>query len=165
MFSDTLIKLIIETTVDLNEEQKKVVYHNLMLQAAQYMESHNYSKVKEAGVRAFVEFLKMAYNVSRVALNVGSLIISLNCKTLKGLNQLWYDHLSGHLNKVAERYLVTDEMKTKLNLRKINLKTTIEEQNYLNCRKVLLEVSGEYQCLFFCCNNLGRVGDGACMLV
>ncbi|XP_015765549.1 PREDICTED: uncharacterized protein LOC107344415 isoform X2 [Acropora digitifera] len=141
--ADTLIKLIIETTVDLNEEQKKVVYHNLMLQAAQYMESHNYSKVKEAGVRAFVEFLKMAYNVSRVALNVGSLIISLNCKTLKGLNQLWYDHLSGHLNKVAERYLVTDEMKTKLNLRKINLKTTIEEQNYLNCRKVLLEVSGE----------------------
>ena len=112
------------------------------------MESHNYSRVKQTGVRAFVEFLKMAYNVSRVALNKGSLIISLSCKTLKGLDQLWNDYLSGHLNKVAERYLVTDEMMTKLNLRKINLKTTIEEQNYLNCRKVLLESSGEYQCLY-----------------
>ena len=101
-----------------------------MLQASQYMESHSYSKVKETGVRAFVEFLKMAYNVSRVAINKGSLIISLNCKTLKGLDQLWYEYLSGHLNKVAERYMVTDKMKMKLNLRKINLKTTIEEENY-----------------------------------
>ena len=128
------------------------------------MESRNYSKVKVTGVRAFLECLETAYNVSRVAVNKGSLIISLNCKTLKGLEQLWNDYLSGHLNKVAERYLVTDEMKTKLNLRKINLKTTIEEENYLNCRKVLLESSGEYQCLFFvCCNILGRVGNGVCV--
>ena len=82
---------------------------------------------------------------------------------LKGLDQLWYDYLSGHLNKVAERYLVTDKMKRKLKLRRINLKTTIEEENYLNCRKVLLESSGEYQCLFSCCNILGRVGNDVCM--
>ena len=121
----------------------------LMPLAITFMESRNYSKVKVQGVSAFLEFLEMMYNVSRVALNKGSLIISLNCKTLKGLDQLWNDYLSGHLNKVAERYLVTDEMKTKLNLRKINLKTTIEEENYLKCRKVLLESSGEYQCFFF----------------
>ena len=124
------------------------------------MESRNYSKVKVTGVRAFLEFLETAYNVSRVALNKGSLIISLNCKTLKGLEQLWNDYLSGHLNKVAERYLVTDKMKTKLNLRKINLKTTIEKESYLNCRRVFLESSGEYQCLFLCCNIMGRVGNG-----
>ena len=124
------------------------------------MESRNYSKVKVTGVRAFVEFLEKAYDVTLVALNKGSLIISLKCKTLKGLDQLWNDCLSGHLNKVAERYLVTDEIKTNLNLRKINLKTTIEVENYLNCRKVLSESSGEYQCLFLCCNILGRVGDG-----
>ena len=131
-----------------------------MPQASHFMESRNYSKVRETAVRAFLEFLKMAYNVSRVALNMGSLIISLNCKTLKGLDQLWNDYLSGHLNKVAERYLVTHKMKRKLKLRKINLKTTIEEENYLNCRKVLLEISGEYQCLCLCCNILGRVGNG-----
>ena len=112
------------------------------------MKTRNYSKVKVLGVRALIEFLESGYNQSQVAINVGSLIITLNCKTLKGLDQLWYDYLSGHLNKVAERYLVTDEMKTKLNRRKINLKATIEEQNYLNCRRVFMESSGEHQCIF-----------------
>ena len=148
LFSDLLIKFKIEA-VGLSEEQKKYVYDMSITQATTFLESHSYSKVKVTGVRALLEFLETTYDVSRVALNVGSLIISLNCKTLKGLDHLWNDYLSGHLNKVAERYLVTDEMKKKLNLKKINLKTTIEEENYLNCRKVLMECSGEYQCLFF----------------
>ena len=131
-----------------------------MWQSSLFLGSRNYSEETETALRDFFEFLKEAYKVIPCAVNKGSLIISLNCKTLKGLDQLWKDYLSGHLNKVAERYLVTDEMKTKVNLRKINLKTTIEEENYLNCRKVLLESSGEYQCLFLCCNILGRVGNG-----
>ena len=89
----------------------------------------------------------MTYNVSRVDLNVGSLIISLDCKTLSGLDQLWNDYLSGHLSKVAKGYFVTDQMKTKLNLRTIK-KTTIEEENYLKCKKILMECSGEYKSLF-----------------
>ena len=153
LFSDCLIKFKVET-VGLNEEQKKYVYDMSITQATTFVESHNYSKVKATGVRALLEFLETIYRVSRQALNVGSLIISLNCKTLKSLDQLWNDRLSGHLNKVAERYLVTDEMKKKLNLRTINLKTTIEEENYLNCRKVLMECSGEYQCLFFLYCNI-----------
>ena len=115
-----------------------------MRQASRLIESSKYSKVRETAVRALLEFLKMAYNVSPVDVNNGSLIISLNCKTIKDLDQLWNNYLSGHLNKVAERYLVTDKMKRKLKLRKINLKTSIEEENYLNCRKVFLEISGEY---------------------
>ncbi|XP_067021841.1 uncharacterized protein [Acropora muricata] len=138
---DRLIKLTIKITVDLNEEQKKDVYDMLMLQASKFMESCDYSQVKLTGVRAFLEFLELAYHVSRIALNKGSLIISLNCKTLRGLDQLWNDYLSGYLNKVAERYLETDEVKTKLNLKKINLKISIEEENYLDCRKILLESS------------------------
>ena len=117
------------------KKKKKDAYDMLIPQATTFMKSRNYSKVKVIGVGAFLEFLETAYSVSRVALNEGSVIISLNCKTLKGLDQLWNDHLSGHLNKVAERYLVTDEIKKRLNLRTINLKATIEEENYLNCRK------------------------------
>ena len=111
------------------------------------MKSRNYSEDKVTGVRAFLEFLEKAYNLSQVALDVGSLIIRLDCKTLRGLDQLWNDHLSGHLNKVAEGYLVTDEMKRKLNLRTIKLTTTIEKENYLKCKKVLVACSGE--CKFF----------------
>ena len=108
------------------------------------MKSRNYSKVKVTGVRAFLEFLETTYNVSRVALNVGSLIISLDCKTSRGLDQLWNDYRSGHLNKVVQDYLVADEIKKQLILRTIKLKTTIEEENYSNCKKVLMECSGEY---------------------
>ena len=121
------------------------------------MESRDYSEVKGTPLRDFLEFLKEAYKVFLRALNKGSLIISLNCKTLKGLDQLWNDYLSGHLIKVSELYLMTDEIK-KLNQRKINWMKAIE--NDLNRRKVLLESSGEYQCLFLCCNILGRVCNG-----
>ena len=113
------------------------------------MKSRNYSKVKVTGMRAFLEFLETTYNVSRVALNVGSLIISLDCKTSPGLDQMWNDYVSGHLNKVAERHLVTDEVKKKLNLRTIKLKITIEEENYLKCKKVLVTCSGECKCLMY----------------
>ena len=147
LFSDCLMKLKIEAA-GLNEEEKKDVYDMLTPQVTTFIKRRNYSKVKLQGVRSLIEFLERGYNLSQVALDKGSLIISLDCKTLKGLDQLWNDYLSGHLNKVAERYLVTQEMKKKLNLRKINLKTSIEEENYLNCRKVLLESSGEYQCLY-----------------
>ena len=57
--------------------------------------------------------------------------------------------ISCHLNKVTERHLVTNEMKKKLNLRTIKLKITIEEENYLKCKKVLKECSGEHK-MHFC---------------
>ena len=139
---------MIDTTTDFNEEQKKIVYHILTIEASLFMKSRSHTEMKETPLGDFLEFLKDAYKVFQRAFNKGSLIITLNCETLKGLDQLWYDYLSGHLSKVAEWYLVTDKMKRKLNLTTINLKTTIEEQNYLNCRKILMESSGEGQCLF-----------------
>ncbi|XP_015749629.1 PREDICTED: uncharacterized protein LOC107329456 [Acropora digitifera] len=136
LFSDRLIKLKVET-VDLNEEQKKDVSDMLILQATTFVKLRNYSKIKVTGVRAFLQYLETTYNLSRLTLNVGSLIISLDCKTSRGLDQLWNDYFSGHLNKAVERHLVTSEMKKKLNLRTIKLKITIEEENYLKCKKVL----------------------------
>ena len=52
---------------------------------------------------------------------------------------------------MAERHLVTDEMKKKLNLRTIKLKITIEEENYLKCKKILRLVacSGECKCFMY----------------
>ena len=148
LFSDHLIKLKIKTSAGLNEEQQKAVYELLLHHAIEYMKSRNYSKVKLPGVGAFLEYLELTYDVSCVTFNLGSLIISLDCKTLKGLDKLWNDYLSGHLNKVAKKHLVTYEMMKKLNRTKINLKTTIDEENYLNCRKVLMESSGEYKYFF-----------------
>ena len=97
---------------------------------------------------AFLKHLELTYDVSCLTFNLGSVIISLDCKTLKGLDKLWNDHLSGHLNKVANKHLVADETMKNLNLRAITLKTTIDKENYLNCRKILAETSGEYKYFF-----------------
>ena len=113
------------------------------------MKSRNYSKVKLPGVGAFLEYLELTYDVSCVTFNLGSLIISLDCKTLKGLDKLWNDHLSGHLGKVSKKHLVSDEMIKNLNLRTVNFKTVIDKENYLNCRKVFMELSSECK-NFFC---------------
>ncbi|XP_015778948.1 PREDICTED: serine/threonine-protein phosphatase 6 regulatory ankyrin repeat subunit A-like [Acropora digitifera] len=89
------------------------------------------------------KFITKNYGLLIKDIAVGSLIIVLNCQRKESLEHLWHDYLSGHLDKVAVRYLVTDEMKKRLNLETINLKTTIEKENYLKCRKVLMDCSGE----------------------
>ena len=122
----------------------------LVHHATEYMKARNYSKVKVPGVGAFLEYLELTYDVSCLTFNLGSLIIRLDYKTLKGLDKLWNDHLSCHLGKVAKKHLVADEMIKNLNLSTVNVKTTIDEENYLNCRKVLMELSSECKYLFLC---------------
>ena len=128
-------------------------------QVKSYLEVHDHSKDK--GVRALAKFITKNYGLLIKDIAAGSLIIVLNCQRKEILEHLWHDYLSGHLDKVAERYLVTDEMKRRLTLETITLKTTIEEENYLNCRKVLMDYSGEYKCLFRRFNIIG----GACNVV
>ena len=87
--------------------------------------------------------------MSLVTVGIGSIIFTVECPTLDSLEYLWSDYLSGELDKVAVRCFVTDDMKKKLNLDTIGLKTIIEEENYLNCLKVLRELPstclGEYK--------------------
>ncbi|XP_015765569.1 PREDICTED: uncharacterized protein LOC107344436, partial [Acropora digitifera] len=135
-----LIKLLISAT-DLSKEQLKKVHTMLSGQVKSYLEVHDHSKDK--GVRALAKFITKNYGLLIKDIAAGSLIIVLNCQRKEILEHLWHDYLSGHLDKVAERYLVTDEMKRRLTLETITLKTTIEEENYLNCRKVLMDCSGE----------------------
>ena len=73
----------------------------------------------------------------------GSLIITVQCPSLESLESLWNGYCSGYLNDIVERFLVTDELKRKLGIDDVRLKTTIEEQNYLVCKKAFMENSGE----------------------
>ena len=54
------------------------------------------------------------------------------------------DYCSGVLNEAAEKFLVTDDMKKEINLVTLRLKTIIEEESYLTCKKALMEKSGEF---------------------
>ena len=87
----------------------------------------------------------------------GSLIITVQCPTLESLESLWNGYCSGYLNEVVESFLVTDELKRKLGLDKVRLKTTIEQENYLICRKAFMENSGELAIL-------SRAFLGTCIL-
>ena len=106
-------------------------------------QDHSTDKLQE--VRKLTLALARTYWLLFEDYEMSSLIIIFKCQSLKSLELLWSDYLSGHLDKMAEQYLVTEEVKEKLNLETIRVKTTIEEENYLNCRKVLMECSGEYK--------------------
>ena len=92
---------------------------------------------------AFFKYLMEVYNLSVTSVQKGSFIITVQCPTLKSLERLWSDYQSGCLNAIAERFLVTDELKGNLGLDNIRLKITIEEENYLICKKAFVENSGE----------------------
>ena len=141
--TDRLVKLLIRT-VSLNEEQRKEVEKSLTQAVKNYLKFHDSPVIED-----FSLHLVTVYQVSLVTVSSGSIIVTVECPTLESLDHLWSDYLSGELDKVAERCFVTDEMKKKLNLDKICLKTIINEENYLNCRKALMELPsaclGEYK--------------------
>ena len=98
----------------------------------------------DSSIARFTEYLKKAYEVAVMMVKSGSLIITVQCLTLKSLESLWNDYCSGDLNDIVERFLVTDEIKRKLGMDNVRLKTTIEEEKYLSCKKAFIENSGEW---------------------
>ena len=74
----------------------------------------------------------------------GSIKITVKCRTLEILEQLWDDYCSGHLNAVAEECLITEKVKEELDMETITLTTTILEEDYLACKLSLMEISGTF---------------------
>ena len=131
LFSDRLVKVLIRT-VNLNEEQRKEVERFLALTVQNYVKFNHHPAIV-----AFAEHLITQYQMSLVTVGYGSIIFTVECPTVDSLEHLWRDCLSGELDKVAERCLVTEDIKKKLNLDRIGLKTIIDKENYLNCQKAL----------------------------
>ena len=145
IFSETLINLII-TAPHLTKEQQRAVYRMLASQVQTYQEFQDHSIDKQKGVGALTESIIKTYELLLESFKISSLVIIFNCQSIKSLDHLWTDYLSGHLDEMAEQFLVTEAMKEKLNLDTISLKTTIEKENYLQCRKILMECSGVLSC-------------------
>ena len=115
----------------------------------QIVQSSDHTRDWRYYVKSFTSLLTKIYKVIVVDVCTGSIVISLRCPTLESLEYLWRDYRSGDLDKLAERYLVTGEIKKKLNLETIYLRTNMDEENYLNCKKALMGLpstcSGEYK--------------------
>ena len=61
----------------------------------------------------------------------------MKCNNLEGLERLWEDYRSGRLNEIAEKYLVTDEIKRRFHVESVNLSTIIQKEDYLACKAFL----------------------------
>ena len=141
LFSETLVKLIISAPA--LEARKQILVEEILASHVQpYAEFQDHSSDKQKGVGAMTEAIIQSYGLLLKNVYMGSLIVIFDCQSLESLKHLWSDYLLGHLDKMAEQYLVTSEMKEKLKLETISLKTTIEQENYLQCKKVLSERSG-----------------------
>ena len=134
LFSDVSTK---HCFLELNDEQSNIVHETLARQIQLYIQYRQIST--EEGVSGLIEHIKKTYNLALESVGQGSLRITFQCPSLESLERLWTDCQSGHLNSIAKRYLVTEDIKTKLNVENVKLKTTIEEQNYRICKKILTE--------------------------
>ena len=135
------------TTRDLSSELEDVVDRMLRYQLEVYLKYNKTTKLSTAnGLSDFVKHLESTYNFSLTSVGMGSLVIKGQCPDLQSLESLWNGYHSGVLNEAAERLLVTDDIKREINLETVKLKTIIEVDNYLICKKALTEKSGELVC-------------------
>ena len=125
---------------DLSDSQQEKVDELVKQQIQAYVTYHDLSTPK--GVSALIGHIKKAYQVAIEAVGLGCLEIAVQCPSLESLENLWSEYCSGHLNEVAERLLVTDDLKRKLGLEAVRIKTTIEEENYLACKRDLMGMPG-----------------------
>ena len=138
------------TTRDLSSELEDVVDRMLRYQLEVYLKYNKTTKLSTAnGLSDFVKHLESTYNFSLTSVGMGSLVINGQCPDLESLESLWNDYHSGVLNEAAEKLLVTDDIKREINLETVKLKTIIEVDSYLICKKALTEKSGELICYQF----------------
>ena len=96
-------------------------------------------------INGFKDYMEVARNLVIVGVKNGSLIITVECRSLKILDDLWDDYCTGHLNEMAQKYIVTDAILKTFGLVEVKLKTTIQEEDYRAAREFILQGSGEHK--------------------
>ena len=144
LFSESFFRLFIWAK-NLGKKEKEAMEDILTQVIEAYVKCNEFSKDNlEEDLKSFTDHIENVYRVNLVTVGKGSVIIILDCPTLDSLEHLWNDYLAGHLDNLAERYLVTNELKKKLNLETVCLKTTMVEEDYLNCKEALMELRSTY---------------------
>ena len=92
---------------------------------------------------AYLQKIKLTHNSWPSEESVNKLLVAVECKNTEILDQLWRDYRSGHLNVVAEKFLLTDDIKRRFHLKSVKFKTTILEEDYLACKAFLSNNSSE----------------------
>ena len=96
-------------------------------------------------LNGFLQYMQEMRKVIVDDVKMGSLIITVRCTSLRILDELWKDYCTGHLQDVAQRYLVTEDILQQLGLDSVQLTLTISEEEYMAYRKNFLKNEGRYQ--------------------
>ena len=96
----------------------------------------------------FLHYLQEVRSALVVDVRRGSLIITLECRSLQILDGLWTDYCSGHLSEMAQKYLVTDDILQETDLVEVKLITTILEEDYRACRDYFLQFPAAGELIF-----------------
>ena len=107
-----------------------------------YLQTVKPSNRKE--LNEFVDYMKEVRNVIVVDVKTGSLIFTLACGSVQILDELWKDYKKGHLNEVAQSYLVTNDILEEFGLPSLKLTSNIKEEDYRACRQRLATNEGGY---------------------
>ena len=96
----------------------------------------------------FIQYMEDVRKVLILDAQTGSLIVIVECGSLEILDNLWNDYCTGHLNEMAQKYLVTEDILKEFGLVEVNLATTIQEKEFRAAREYFMQVSGEYSGCF-----------------
>jgi len=119
----------------------------LNLAASKYLTTIDPTKPED--LNGFVFYLEKVRKTLILDTQSGSLIITVECSSVEILDELWYDYCRGFLNKMAQEFLVTEEVLKELGLTEVKLTTTILEEDYRACREYLQQHSGEFRSLVY----------------
>ena len=94
---------------------------------------------------AYLQRVKLIQDSGQTEESDNSLRVAVECENPEMLEQLWRDYRSGYLNVVAEKCLLTDDIKRRFHLTSVKFKTTILEEDYLACKDFLLNNTGGWR--------------------
>ena len=94
-------------------------------------------------LQSFCQYLKNMLNVVVRRHDTGSLLLTVECRSLQILEGLWKDYCSGHLNEMAQESLITAEVLEKLGLSEIKLKIFISKEEYERGKQIFRETKGD----------------------
>ena len=110
--------------------------------ARKYFQTVNTTKPEE--LNGFLQYLTNVRKVLVLDPQQGSLILTALCSSLKILDTLWYDYCTGHLNDMAQKYLLTEHVLKEFDLTELKLTTTIQGEEYIAARKFFMQGSGKH---------------------
>ena len=112
----------------------------LRLIALKYLRKVDLSTPEE--FNGFVRYIEKVRKALIVDVTTGSLIVKVECSSLEILEGLWEDYCTGYLNRMALKFLVTEEILDEFALDEVKLKTFIKKEEYRACQDRLSENAG-----------------------